>query len=154
MVFYDLFCASIVFELVLYFFVFIVYLLSALLFCILTFSINFSCVLGQFWAIIVFEHVGPINFLFIVYAFIVQNSALISQVFLYPFCAWILFEFVYSYLFTLYLFVGDCYSLWVIIPVIKTLFWPLCFLESLLWRVSKPSRVMPRNRDDDFCHTH
>ena len=63
------------------FFVFIVYLLSALLFCILTFSINFSCVLCQFWAIILFEHVGPINFLFIVYAFIVQNSALISQVF-------------------------------------------------------------------------
>ena len=120
MVFYDLFCASILFELVLYFFVFIVYLLSALLFCFLSFSINFSCVLYQFCALILFEHVGPINFLFIVYAFIVQNSALISQVFYTP--SVLNFEFVYGYLFTLYLFVCDCYSLWVIIPVIKTLF--------------------------------
>ena len=81
MVFYDLFCASILFELVLYFIVFTVYLLSALLFCFLSFSINFSCVLYQFCALILFEHVGPINFFFIVYAFIMQNSALISQVF-------------------------------------------------------------------------
>ena len=61
------------------------YLLSALLFCFLSFGINFSCVLYQLRALILFEHIGPINFLFIVYAFIVQNSALISQVFYTPF---------------------------------------------------------------------
>ena len=88
------------------------YLLSALLFYFLAFSINFSCVLYQICALIAFEHVCPIHFLFIVYAIIVQNSAIISPVFYTPFVLEFYFEFVYSYLFTLYLFACDCYSLW------------------------------------------
>ena len=63
------------------FFVSIVYyvLLSTLLFCCLSFSINLSCVLFQFCVFNMY-----INFLFIVYAFIVQNPPLISHVFDIP----------------------------------------------------------------------
>ncbi len=70
-----------------------------------------------------------------VYAFIVQNSPLISQVFDIP----SVLEFylsLYGYLFTLiYLHVicGHCTS------------WSLCY---------GASRVLPRNRDGDFCRRH
>ena len=61
-------------------------------------------------SILFFNFILTYAFLFIVYAFIVRNSPLISQSvnFLLSLNLYI------SYLFTLYLFVCDCYSLYVV----------------------------------------
>ena len=80
---------------IIYFFVSIVYyvLLSALLFCCLSFSINLSCVKFQFCVELYFNMYKLLVYSLCIYCaeFTINFSG-----FWYPFCAWILFEFVYN----------------------------------------------------------
>ena len=61
-------------------------------------------------SILFFNFILAYAFLFIVYAFIVRNSPLISQSVNF----FLSLNLYISYLFTLYLFVCDCYSLYVV----------------------------------------